>query len=196
MSQHQLPCENCGQIIPVTPTLAGSLVTCPHCGHAMQAPKLGVLRGLPQVDSQAAAGRSRREWTAANGLLFTAGFVLLLLGLVGSLVCYQRYLGHHAAILELNPDGVLPDYSDLSRFEARVANLTVDQLWTEWREALKDTLGEWNPTRFRFVQDQKEEAYLWFIGYCAVTGVGLVLAISGFLVSFSPVRRPGVKPRP
>jgi ABC-type nitrate/sulfonate/bicarbonate transport system permease component len=118
--------------------------------------------------------------------------VLLLAGAVGAAICYQRYSGYQAQILEFYPDGNLPDFSDLSRFEARAANLTVDGLWTEWREALKDTLGTWSPTQLRHVQDHSESAYRWFLGYAIAAGVGVLLTLVGIFSTFkSSGKAPG-----
>lgn len=193
MSQYQLPCEKCGQVIPVSVTVAGGAVTCPHCGHKFSAPKLGAIRNLPPVTSAAPQVRNKSHWGPESGILFAGGFALLIVGVVGWVSSYVKYQTPAAELARLAAgfeSGKFPDFNDFSRFEAVTKQLSVDQLWTEWREGLKSNLGEWKPFRSRVLLNQIEEIQRYLVGFGIVTGVGLLLCISSFLfMRKSPVQR-------
>ena len=174
MSQHLLPCEQCGQAITVSVSMAGRAVACPHCGASVTAPKMGLIRQLPLAE-QPIEKRRRREWSTTNGALFALGFVLLIAGSIGATYWYLDYQQHQGEILKFYPDGQIPDFSDVSTFEASVSQLSVSDLWDQWREALKETLAEWNPTVIRDLLDKRETAWNAMIRFAVSGGIGLFL---------------------
>jgi DNA-directed RNA polymerase subunit RPC12/RpoP len=194
MSQHQFPCENCGQTIPVTVTMAGSRLTCPHCGHEMSAPKMGVIRSLPLIPTAGTAPTvGKRQWTAASGLLFSLGFLCLIVGLAGGYLSYQKYRvpADQLEKLRESSGGALPDYSSLAAFEESGKFLSVDDLWTAWLDALKEDLSQWQPSRVRFLLDQMDELWMYIAGFLGTAGLGLSLCLASFFF----VTRAPVQPR-
>lgn len=192
MSQHQFPCENCGQTIPITVTMAGSRLACPHCGHEMTAPKMGVIRSLPLVPSTGPARVvGKRQWTAASGLLFSMGFLCIVIGLVGGYLSYQKYRvpADQLATFREAGGGALPDYSSLAAFEESGKQLSVDELWTAWLDALKEDLSEWQPSRIRYLLDQMEEIWVYVVGFLSAAGVGVAMCLASFfLMTRAPVQ--------
>lgn len=192
MSQYQFPCEKCGQTIPITVTMAGSQLLCPHCGHEMSAPKMGVIRSLPLVAAAVTAKKiGKRQWTAASGLLFSLGFICLVVGLAGGYFSYQKYRvpADQLDKLRESTGGVLPDYSSLAAFEESGSKLSVDDLWTAWLDALKEDLSEWQPSRIRYLLDQMEEIWVYVVAFLSAAGLGLVLCLASFfLMSRAPVQ--------
>lgn len=192
MSQYQLPCENCGQIIPVSVTMAGRALACPHCGHGMTAPKLGAIRNLPPIVSETPTTTYKRRWTAESGLLFSGGFALLVIGLAGFFVSYRSYMIPYTEVaksIEQLPTKEMPDYSDLTQFEERAASLTVEQLWNDWRLGLKQNLNEWKPVRIRAWLDEMDDIYRYMVGFGITAGLGFVACVSSFFFTRrSPVQ--------
>lgn len=164
--------------------MAGRAVACPHCGHEMKAPKLGAIRALPPIASTAPQVRSKAVWGPESGILFAIGFLLLIVGVAGLAMSYNSYRTPTAELARLAnefEDGKFPDFSDFRRFEAVTAQLSVDQLWNEWREGLKSNLGEWKPFRTRVLLNEVEEIERYLVAFAIVTGLGLLLSISSFL---------------
>ncbi|MBL8892294.1 MAG: hypothetical protein JNL67_20125 [Planctomycetaceae bacterium] len=192
MSQYQLPCENCGQIIPVSVTMAGRALACPHCGHEMTAPKLGAIRNLTPVPSEARLTTYKRRWTTESGLLFSGGFALLAIGLAGFFVSYRSYMIPYTEVansIAHLPNKEMPDYSDLTQFEARAATLSVEQLWNEWRGGLKENLSEWKPFKIRVLLDEMDDIYRYMVGFGITAILGFVASVSSFFFTRkSPVQ--------
>ena len=192
MSQYQLPCENCGQVIPVTVTMAGSAVDCSHCGHRMTAPKLGAIRALAPVVGAATPVRKEVGWSTESGLLFSCGFLLLIVGGIGWAYSYYQYRApsiEYARITAGFADGKAPDFGDLTTFENVSSKLSVEQLWQEWRDGLKANLNEWRPFKSRHLLDQMEEIMRYIVVFAIVTITGLLMTITSFFfMRKSPVQ--------
>jgi hypothetical protein len=183
MNQFQLPCENCGQVIPIALTMAGRGVTCPHCSHSMTAPKLGAIRALPPVVATTKQARNELRWSSESGIIFSTGFILLVIGAIGWGLSYNSYRVPAAEIARISadfPDGKLPDFSDLGRFEKVSSTIPVGQLWQDWREGLRANLNEWKPFKARVLLDKLDELQQYLTVFAIVTGVGLLLMISSF----------------
>lgn len=158
----------------------------------MKAPKLGAIRALPPVAGTVKQARYERRWSAESGIVFSVGFILLVLGAIGWAWSYNSYRVPASEIARIKadfPDGKLPEFNDLSRFEKVSSTIPVDQLWQDWREGLRANLNEWKPFKARVLLDQMDELALYLTVFAIVTGVGLLLIISSFFfMRRSPVQ--------
>lgn len=184
MSLFQLPCESCTKIIPVSTTQSGREVDCPVCGNRQLAPKLGTIRKLPALESrQVGKLKPKKQWSAFQGSVFALGFVLLIAGLIGGGTCFYQHSLRVAALAKMSEEsGGEIDFTDISTFQAKADNLNEAQLWPEWKQALKLDLGPWRPTGFRFVKDERDAYWQWFVGYAIVGGVGFVTLLVSFVL--------------
>jgi hypothetical protein len=159
----------------------------------MTAPKMGAIRSLPLIAGVAARSvPAEGRWTLQSGLLFSSGFALLVIGVVGFFFSYRSYLVPYREVIAVSehlPDGKLPDYSDLAAFEARAATLSVEQLWSEWREGLRENLDEWRPFKIRVLLDQMDEIYQYLMAFAVTAGLGLLMSLASFFfIRKSPVQ--------
>ncbi|TWU40789.1 hypothetical protein [Novipirellula artificiosorum] len=82
---YQLPCPHCDAVLDVSPSRAGEQRTCPSCHQSVQIPKLGELRQLPEVNTDAAdvgiathydeTGLAPRMGMVVLGLIATAALL-------------------------------------------------------------------------------------------------------------------------
>ncbi|GEM_PF-1944910 len=188
MSLFQLPCESCKKIIQISTTQAGREVACPDCGNQQMAPKLGTIRNLQAVQSGTSGKlKQKKQWSAFQGSVFAFGFVVLSMGLIGGGTCFYEYSLRTAKLNEMNDAvGGETDFTVIEPFQAAAGMMDESRLWGEWKKALQVDLGPWQPTGFRFIKDERDGYWKWFLGYAITTGTGLLTLLTSF---FLPNRR-------
>jgi hypothetical protein len=176
--RYLLPCE-CGRKLPVATSQAGDTLTC-ECGRSLTAPKLRDLRQLEPTTDAEPAKRRRLTWSHSQGILFSAGLVLVLLtGLVLLVTTYQR------SFLYTEKPGIDP--AQLDQYLAEIDRNTPVQNFEVWQtEVLQEGLQrEEEPF---FVAHRRIARMIRIIQIIAgvVGAVGLGMIAASFLARSKP----------
>jgi hypothetical protein len=167
MSQHfLLPCE-CGNQIPVTTAQAGRLLAC-SCGREVKAPSLGGLRQL--APAQAGNDNPAIAWNAGRGILFVAGVLLTLLGLlVGG---YGSYIFSQINVAAVTEHFDLTEVADIEN----VDKMSPSDAYDVWKVIVEHGLGQAGTA-------PPLQAQQWSRFYFTVTIIGFVTAAVGLAMA-------------
>jgi hypothetical protein len=165
--QYLLPCE-CGNKMPVTAAQAGRIVAC-SCGRELVVPNLGALRQLEPA-LVGTASKQPAEWNAWRGVLFVAGILLTIVGLIvggyGSLILRQIDVEHEATHFNL------AEVADIENVE-KMPPADVYELWK--------TIASHGPGQAGTARPLQAQAWATYYRNMAIAGfvvaaVGLVMA--------------------
>ena len=177
MSTHfLLPCE-CGQSVPIQLRQAGQSVRC-ACGRDLVVPTMRGIRELQPTEISPTKPSATRTWNPTRGLLFGAGSVLIIVGLITIGFNYPRYK---------SADAFRPSEQELDLTLAQIDNSSPEDLWQLWHIYAKHGMGEHEQSGFVIARNQAQR-FLQFV----ITG-GVLVAIGGILVVV-PLVMPGGKP--
>ena len=154
-----LPCE-CGERVIVERGQAGQVVNC-ACGAELNVPTMRGLRQLDPISDTPVVATS--GWSVGRGLTFASAFVVMLVALAYSAYCFYGV----SQIRVGRPD--VPFVQQQS--DAQVENMTVQQVWGEWRSITERGLGRYQVPQF--VINREVVALLQLRAYLALA-VGLV----------------------
>ena len=126
---HLLPCPECGAEIPVSPSQAGDLTTCPGCQAQAAIPRLGDLRNLPLASQPVEGDAAPRDASAGLSMAFVfMGSIAAVSLLIGSFCWIRWYLvevsntteSHIASLREqyetLSPGRLIREYEDMEKY--------------------------------------------------------------------------------
>ena len=172
-----LPCAECQHPLEVQTRQAGQSLTCPQCNHSFDAPRLGELKRLQQVDSGASpqsGGSGRGTTSMLKRWLFTLGLAMaVLLGAAGIGV-YQFATSIQR---EIDADGALELYeSDIDK----LTDAEVYQVAATYGE--DETIGEYyQPSTVKSNKQGEILEYVAF-GLMGLAAIGLFMLIGSFFV--------------
>ena len=156
--KYLLPC-GCGESLQVDVSQAGSTIPC-ACGRELEVPTLRGLRELAEVEVASISGKSR--WTPAQGVLFTLGLVLLVVGIGAVAYGYPR-------VRAVQP---IVEVDEHKLFSDSLEDLTPSQLYDMWKELHAHGLVERGKNAY--VMNRKFSSQM-----KTITAVGLGLAVVG-----------------
>ena len=170
--QYLLPCPKCKKTIPVVLKQAGQELTCEHCGHSFEVPKLGKLKQLEAFEEQ----DTRKRQSKLNPLqawLFAAGLVIAVVA------------GTSGAALYAYGDTLIADIDIDQEIEQQLAyydEFTPAQLYDVWKDLNADELGDWKENVT--IRYNKQGRILQGVSYgvMGLSGLGLLMLISSFFV--------------
>ena len=170
-SQFSLLCPKCQHANAITTTQAGQDFECAGCQDTIQAPRLGQLKQLPQID---APQNNRAKKSSNGGKLFVLGMIMLIFG------------GGGGAGLFYYASNMLFDYG--SRLEESIVKMddfvndaNLPELAHFYESMpLEAGLPAWQERPY--VSSNKQGIILRYISYGLLTigAVGLLIAIAGF----------------
>lgn len=119
-----LDCE-CGRSVEIRRQQAGSQVTCPGCNKAITVPTFRELAKLPMVH---VGTRKQSSWSREEGLLFSIGLPLLLLG--GTVF---GYFGYQKSQLLTERPTLEEEKARIGATDAAIVKLTPLETWEMWK---------------------------------------------------------------
>ena len=170
-SQYSLTCPKCQHANAITTTQAGQDLECAGCHEAIQAPRLGQLKQLPQID---APQDTKAKKSSRGGKLFVLGMILLIFG------------GGGGGGLFYYASTKLFDYKSkvdekIIETDALIDGLSLaEQAQLYESMPLEGGLPAWQERPY--VSSNKQGIILRYISYGLLTigAVGLIVAIAGF----------------
>ena len=78
--KYRFPCARCGETLLIDVSQAGRQIAC-QCGASLEVPSLRAIRALEAATDVSVKPR-RRSWDRGRGVLFAAGLVSAVLGLL------------------------------------------------------------------------------------------------------------------
>ena len=174
--RYLFPCSQCEHKFELVSKQAGQDLACPDCGAATQAPKLGTLKQLEQVDSgEAPANRIQNSKSGSwKNLLFVSGLALAILAGAAGFALY-RYA--QSKVIEFDVAGRVEKYEQWIDEQPPTNVLrTYVQLDTS------KGLPEW--VEQPHVGSNKQAAILknFAYGLFGLAGLGLLTLLGSFLV--------------
>jgi len=166
-----LSCTDCSESVPVTAAQAGGQIPCPNCGAALDIPKLGQLRQLPQTEpapedtSRLTGGSPRGRGISFAFFAFVAAGSLLISGYCGIrwiLTDVPMTTDEHIARLRVGYQAVEPA-----------------QLITEYEEMEKYGLDLPQPFAYQTIADARRS---WGRNCLIAGGIGLAGLLAAFLI--------------
>ncbi len=177
MARYLLPCPDCHETFPVATRHAGQTIECANCQSAVEIPKLGELRQLPeeseQRTSQSGPRQVRQSRSRLKSWLFSGGLMIAVLSAVAGIALLNYANGLYSPISE---------YTDLieKTSNEEIDTMAAAQMWDWWSRATKIELGEWqeNPGVGSNIQSEilTRIAYLLF----GLSAVGLLSLLCSF----------------
>jgi hypothetical protein len=169
--QYLLPCGACGKKHAVDPSQAGQQLAC-ACGASLEVPSLRGLRGLERAEA-ASGERPGRAWTPGRGVVFAAGVLLAVLGLL---------IAGYSLLARSGIDTSEPPPADLKSWYEGIEAMTPAQMLEVWQgEVRARGLGPYVPPRHLIAQE--------FARRCRIIMfVGLVLTAVGVAASAASLR--------
>ena len=122
---HRLPCPSCPHQLDVSPAQAGEQTTCPKCGQAVDVPKLGELRQLPQAEASTARSTPPREQPVGRRIAFVGMGLVAAAMLLIAAFCTVRW-----AMIDVP----MTTESHIADVRERYAQLSGAQLIREWED--------------------------------------------------------------
>nr|WP_271878599.1 hypothetical protein [Rubripirellula sp.] len=173
---HLLPCSNCQNLLPVTPSQAGDEVTCSECQAEVSIPKLGVLRQLPLAEDPSEADSAKhKQGEGGVSVVFVALGLLTVAGFIVAAFCGIRWV-------------LIPN---LSTTDEHVADLRADyaerssaELIREYEQMVGDGIELGKRFTYKRIADEKQR---WGQIAGISGGIGLLAAIAAF--GFAAVSR-------
>lgn len=129
--KYRFPCERCGEKLVIDISQAGRQIVC-RCGAALEVPSLRAIRAL-EVAPDASVKPRRPAWNRGRGLMFAAGLVIALLGLLVA--------GAGGAVWLTAQAPPSPAPSDLAAALTAIDQLKAPRAWDLWAEMRTNGLG-------------------------------------------------------
>ena len=169
-----LPCPKCHHSLELASRQAGQSVQCSECEHSFEAPRLGELKRLKQVDSTDSGSTTAAPSSILKRWLFTLGLaVTVLLGAAGVGVYQFASSIQH----EIDADGALQN------IETRIEEMSDAEIYhVAASYDPEDTIGEYfQPSQ---VKGNKQGEILKYVAYglLGLAAAGLLMLIGSFLV--------------
>ena len=167
---HLLPCTECENEIPVSPSQAGDQVTCAKCGYVVAIPKLGDLRQLPRAP-EVESGSSRAPATAGEfSIVRRAGFLACGMIAVASLL-----IAGFCGIRWFLIDASVTTEQNLQSVRDKYETIPAAQLIREFEDMEKLTLELTRPYDYKL---QQNERTAWG-NRASIAAAGAALAVVG-----------------
>jgi len=131
--KYQFPCERCGQTLLIDVSQAGQQVVC-GCGASLEVPSLRLIRALPPASDVPSKSR-RPTWDRGRGVLFAAGVLIAILGLLVA--------GAAAAGWMTSQRPIAPSPQDIEAAVAGVSELSAPRAWDLWADMRSQGLGQY-----------------------------------------------------
>ena len=128
MARYLLPCPDCHETFPVATRHAGQTIECANCQSAVEIPKLGELRQLPeeseQRTSQSGPPQVRQSRSRLKSWLFSGGLMIAVLSAVAGIALLNYANGLYSPISE---------YTDLieKTSNEEIDTMAAAQMW-DW----------------------------------------------------------------
>ena len=169
-----LPCPQCQHPLELASRQAGQSVHCSECEHSFEAPRLGELKQLKQVDSSQSPSKVGAQSSMLKRWLFTLGLAMtVLLGAAGVGV----YQFASSIQQEIDADGAMQN------IDARLEEMSDAEIYhVAASYDTKDSIGEYfQPGQ---VKGNKQGEILKIIAYglLGLAAAGLLMLIGSFLV--------------
>lgn len=168
--KYLLPCA-CGAKTPLEAGQAGQRVLC-ACGATLTAP---TMRGLAQLEKLTAADpppRRGRQWSRSQGILFSGGAIVAILGLV-----LAAYFGVVYSTAESRMAEIRGHYQHAME-DTRFDDLSPSELLEAWKMFQAVGLPETETAEWRELNRLSEHMV-------TAIGVALAVALAGILASAS-----------
>ena len=168
--RYLLPCPECDQSNELETKQAGQDLNCVHCDANISAPKLGILKQLPQLEGDTKE-KAKKKGQGSGNVLATLGLgVLLLAGLAGGGLYY------YGGMLQKDMDV----YGNMEVHLSLLDELTPSQLVEHYQRIDPERgLGEWRELPVSRYNRQGAILKNFSYGLFGIAGIGLVI----FLVS-------------
>ncbi|GEM_PF-5945757 len=172
MPKHLLPCQ-CGEQMAIDVGQAGQLLNCP-CGLTVEAPGMRDIRALPTAENDVTERpETKQAWSQVQGLLFSAGLIILVGSLAG-----LGYCGYSYSQLDLSYD----ERTDVELKQASVETASLEALHAEWKIA-RD-FGLVPVATPQHIRNQKTASRL--TRYMVGTGLGALAGLICIVIACRP----------
>ena len=172
MSSHfLLPCE-CGQTTPIQVSQAGQSVQC-ACGRPLTVPTMRGIRELKPAEIAPTKKVTERNWNPTRGMIFGAGAISILVGLILIGFNYPLYRGVSA---------VRPTAEDLEFTFAAIDATPPAELWDLWHFASEHGLGDHEASVYVNARKQAQRLLKWVVTGSVLLGLGAVLVTTPMLM--------------
>ena len=170
-SQYSLSCPKCQHSNAITTTQAGQDLECASCKDTIQAPRLGELKQLPQIDTPEDTSKKK---SSRGGKLFVLGMIMLIFGGGGGAGLFYyastKLFDYNTKVEEavVQMDTVIDELS------------VVDATMLYEEMPLEGGLPAWQEQPY--VSSNKQGIILRYFSFGLLTigGIGLLVAIAGF----------------
>lgn len=179
MSKYLLPCSQCGEQLRIDVGQAGQMVKC-ECGAETEVPTMRGIRQLPRVEDARDLKDEQSTWSHQQGMLFATGLpvTIVALGICGYLLWQRSHL-----------DTARPVDVARKAEEAKIDELTPEQLWDEWQKIKNYELTRPETPEFELNRIRAQQMLIMAIVSAVVAAVGLGLMGAAFVL------KPGSPPR-
>lgn len=184
-AKYLLPCPQCEATQSVSAIQAGEIITCGSCQAEVEVPKLSGIKQLQIVESDAPKPSSNRSWSHAQGVYFSTGLALLIVGgaIAGFLI--QR---------ALKRDVSNEEFEEIVESLEGVDDFTIGETWEVWEQTIEtNPLGEWRESKLEANRRLRRAELMIATPACVVGVIGLGLVVYSF-VPRKPKRRRRKKP--
>jgi hypothetical protein len=167
--KYLLVCDQCGAKTPVDASQAGGQVVCP-CGATLVVPSFRAIRELESVE-QAPLSRRRQSWNPGRGVVFVAGILIALIGVL---------LTAAAGVAWVQTDTTEYPVGDLRQATESIEQLGPAETWDLWVNVRDTGLGPYRvPGHI--------QARQWVDRCRTAVLIGLLVVVAGIAIAASPL---------
>jgi hypothetical protein len=170
-SHFLLPCE-CGQTTPIQVSQAGQSVRC-VCGRELAVPTMRGIRELKPAAVAPTKVSTQRNWNQTRGMIFGAGALSILFGLILIGFNYPLYRNYSA---------FQPTTEDVEFTMAQIDATQPADLWDLWHFATEHGLGAHEDSMFVNARKQAQHYLQWVITGAVLLGLGALLVTTPMLM--------------
>lgn len=178
--KYLLPCQQCGERLTVDISQAGRQVVC-RCGAAQEVPSLRAIRQLETI-ADSVARPPKQSWDLTRGVLFAAGLLLAVAGLVTAGLAGISWAT--AKVPPLEPENVAPALAEVDALRPAGA-------WDAWVDFRTNGLGPYVPPAKFMVEVVVQRFFRVMVAGLVVLAIGAAMSAASMLLSGTAIRQRG-----
>lgn len=156
--------------MPVETRQAGATIQCKGCGNTLEVPKLREIRQLDMLEPDTPV-RTKRNWSATEGVLFVSGVLLLVFAAAAS---------YYTFAYRLNYNVEKPDAANIE-FAHEMSEIPLVDSWQVWQQFTKKQIDS-RPTPYHVLAQgevARLDGWLKIFGVLAACGLLSMVACLG-----------------
>lgn len=176
--KYRLPCERCGEKLVIDVSQAGRQLVC-RCGATVEIPSLRAIRALEAASDLPDRPR-RASWNRGRGIVFAAGLVVAVLGLLTAASAGTSWYTARAPSLPL-PQEIEASLTD-------VDELNAPQAWEMWKGLRDQGLGPYYEPPHSLFKGAVQRVFAIFVVGLVALAAGITAAVLSMLLPRKPAR--------